>query len=164
MFAWRNIPPRWLHAAFSHRCAPAQYTPPDTANGCSPTGPSRGAHSRARLSVAGQCSACCGRTSMTGTARATRDEARRRLAWTQEWLIEERFFTLSASCSGRASRSVAARQRPRRRRRSTYTGDPSPLAIGLFHGLVIWSGDILTIYALVSFALVMFGRQAPNER
>jgi uncharacterized protein len=37
------------------------------------------------------------------------------------------------------------------------------LAIGVIHGSLIWSGDILTIYALVSFALVIF-RTASNRQ
>ena len=37
------------------------------------------------------------------------------------------------------------------------------LAIGLIHGLLIWRGDILTLYALVSFSLLLFRDATPRQ-
>jgi len=87
------------------------------------------------------------------------------LSWTQQWLIEERFFTLLCFLFGAGFAIQLLRAEDRGMDvKSTYTRrSVSLLAIGLFHGLVIWSGDILTIYALVSFALVMF-RTASAKR
>jgi len=87
------------------------------------------------------------------------------LAWTQQWLVEERFFTLLCFLFGAGFAIQLLRAGDRGVDvKSTYTRrSVSLLAIGLFHGLVIWSGDILTIYALVSFALVMF-RTASAKR
>jgi len=38
------------------------------------------------------------------------------------------------------------------------------LGIGLIHGLLIWKGDILTLYALVAFALVLFRDATPRQQ
>ena len=87
------------------------------------------------------------------------------LAWTQEWLIEERFFTLLCFLFGIGFAIQLLRAEDRGVDvKSTYTRrSVALLAIGLFHGLLIWSGDILTIYALVSFALVMFRRMSAKR-
>jgi hypothetical protein len=87
------------------------------------------------------------------------------LSWAQQWLVEERFFTLLCFLFGAGFAIQLLRAEDRGMDvKATYTRrSVSLLAIGLFHGLVIWSGDILTIYALVSFALVMF-RTASAKR
>jgi len=38
------------------------------------------------------------------------------------------------------------------------------LAIGLAHALLVWSGDILTTYALVALLLLLFFRNTPASR
>jgi uncharacterized protein len=38
------------------------------------------------------------------------------------------------------------------------------LAIGLAHGLLLWSGDILLIYALLALPLLLFFRDTPESR
>ena len=38
------------------------------------------------------------------------------------------------------------------------------LAIGLAHALLVWSGDILTTYALVALLLLLFFRDTPQSR
>lgn len=38
------------------------------------------------------------------------------------------------------------------------------LAIGLVHMLLIWSGDVLTLYALIAFALLLLFRNTPQSR
>jgi uncharacterized protein len=82
----------------------------------------------------------------------------RALWWTQNWLLQDRFYSLLIVLFGigfgiqltRAD-SLGADLRNTYYRRSTAL-----LAIGIVHGTLIWHGDILTIYALVAFALVMF--------
>jgi len=80
------------------------------------------------------------------------------LQWTQNWLLESRFYSLLILLFGigfgiqltRAARDGADLRTTYYRRTATL------LAIGVIHGTLIWRGDILTIYALVAFALVMF--------
>jgi uncharacterized protein len=80
------------------------------------------------------------------------------LSWTQDWLLESRFYSLLILLFGigfgiqltRAD-GVATDLRSTYYRRSAAL-----LAIGIVHGTLIWRGDILTIYSLVAFALVMF--------
>ena len=87
------------------------------------------------------------------------------LSWTQTWLLESRFYSLLILLFGigfgiqltRAD-GVATDLRTTYYRRSAVL-----LAIGIVHGTLIWGGDILTIYALVAFALVMF-RTASTRR
>lgn len=45
-----------------------------------------------------------------------------------------------------------------------YRRSAALLAIGIAHGTLIWRADILTIYALVSFALVMFRNLGTRPR
>jgi uncharacterized protein len=80
------------------------------------------------------------------------------LRWTQQWLLETRFYSLLILLFGigfgiqltRANSATADLRGAYYRRTTTL------LAIGIVHGTLIWGGDILTIYALVAFALVMF--------
>lgn len=87
------------------------------------------------------------------------------LSWTQNWLIESRFYSLLILLFGigfgiqltRADALAADLRGAYYRRTATL------LAIGIVHGTLIWRGDILTIYSLVAFALVMF-RTASTRR
>ena len=80
------------------------------------------------------------------------------LKWTHHWLVQDRFYTLLILLFGigfgiqlTRANTVGADLRNTYYRRSAAL-----LAIGIIHGTLIWHGDILTIYALTAFALVMF--------
>jgi len=80
------------------------------------------------------------------------------LGWTQYWLIESRFYALLTILFGigfgiQLTRADSA---GRDVRAMYYRRSAALLAIGVVHGTLIWRGDILTMYALVAFALVMF--------
>ncbi|HEY6830828.1 MAG TPA: DUF418 domain-containing protein [Gemmatimonadaceae bacterium] len=98
----------------------------------------------------------------------TTDEATRFdriLSFSQEWLVESRFYTLLCFLFGigfgiqlmRAAERGSSVQRTYVRRSAAL------LAIGLIHGLLIWRGDILTLYALVSFSLLLFRDATPRQ-
>lgn len=82
----------------------------------------------------------------------------RLLAWTQTWLIESRFYSLLILLFGIGfgMQLTRARVSGTDLRNIYYRRTAALLAIGILHGTLIWRGDILTIYALVAFALVMF--------
>lgn len=82
----------------------------------------------------------------------------RALAWTQGWLLESRFYTLLCILFGVGFgiQLTRAAERGADVKATYYRRSLALLAIGIVHGLVIWNGDILTMYALVAFALVMF--------
>ena len=101
-------------------------------------------------------------------AYGTRDPATRLanvFANVQWYFVEERFFTLLCFLFGAGFAIQLLRAEERGVDvKATYTRRSiALLAIGLIHGLLIWNGDILTMYALVSFALVMF-RTASAKR
>jgi uncharacterized protein len=87
------------------------------------------------------------------------------LSFSQEWLVESRFYTLLCFLFGigfgiqlmRAAERGSSVQRTYMRRSAALLG------IGLIHGLLIWRGDILTLYALVSFALLLFRDATPRQ-
>jgi uncharacterized protein len=87
------------------------------------------------------------------------------LSFSQNWLIESRFYTLLCFLFGigfgiqlmRAAERGTSLQVTYLRRSAAL------LAIGLIHGLLIWHGDILTMYALVSFALLLFRDTTPRQ-
>jgi uncharacterized protein len=87
------------------------------------------------------------------------------LWWTQEWVLESRFYTLLILLFGIGFgiQLLRADSRATDLRNTYYRRSAALLAIGVVHGTLIWSGDILTIYALVAFALVMF-RTASTRR
>lgn len=87
------------------------------------------------------------------------------LAWTQGYLVESRFYTLLCILFGVGFgiQLLRASERGVDLKSTYYRRSAALLAIGVVHGLLIWSGDILTMYALVSFALVMF-RRASTKR
>jgi len=89
----------------------------------------------------------------------------RALSWTQNYLIESRFYSLLIILFGIGFgiQLMRADERGIDVRNTYYRRSAALLAIGIVHGSLIWGGDILTIYALVSFALVMF-RTASNRQ
>ncbi len=90
----------------------------------------------------------------------------RAIGFVQEYFVEGRFFTLLCFLFGigfgiqltRAAQRGVGIQRTYARRSAAL------LAIGLVHALLIWHGDILTSYALVSFALLLFRDVAPKRQ
>ena len=80
------------------------------------------------------------------------------LWWTHRWFFQDRFYSLLILMFGIGFgiQLVRANSRATDMRNTYYRRSATLLAIGIVHGTLIWSGDILTIYALVAFALVMF--------
>jgi uncharacterized protein len=80
------------------------------------------------------------------------------LSWTQHWLLESRFYSLLILLFGIGFgiQLLRAEGLATDLRSTYYRRSAALLAIGIVHGTLIWSGDILTIYSLVAFALVMF--------
>ena len=90
----------------------------------------------------------------------------RAIGFVQEYFVEGRFFILLCFLFGigfgiqltRAAQRGVSIQRTYARRSAAL------LAIGLVHALLIWHGDILTSYALVSFALLLFRDVTPKRQ
>ena len=87
------------------------------------------------------------------------------LAWVQQWMIQDRFYSLLAFLFGvgfgiqlRRAEAVGGNARIMFSRRMLAL-----LAFGLIHGTLIWHGDILTSYALVGFVLVLFSGFLPRR-
>jgi len=80
------------------------------------------------------------------------------LWWVQRWLVQDRFYSLLIILFGIGFgiQLMRADSRGTDLRNTYYRRSATLLAIGIIHGTLIWGGDILTIYALVAFALVMF--------
>ena len=91
----------------------------------------------------------------TVAPRTTADHA---LSWTQTWLVESRFYTLLCLLFGIGFgiQLLRARERGADVRATYWRRSAALLAIGIIHGTLIWNADILTMYALAAFALVMF--------
>ena len=89
----------------------------------------------------------------------------RALAWSQDYLLDSRFYSLLILLFGIGFgiQLVRATSRSIDVRNTYYRRSAVLLVIGVIHGCLIWNGDILTIYALVSFAVVMF-RTATNRQ
>jgi uncharacterized protein len=87
------------------------------------------------------------------------------LSWTQHWLLESRFYSLLILLFGIGFgiQLLRADGLATDLRSTYYRRSAALLVIGIVHGTLIWGGDILTIYALVAFALVMF-RTASTRR
>ncbi len=87
------------------------------------------------------------------------------LWWTQNWLLEERFYSMLGFLFGIgfAIQLTRAEQRGQDVRNLFLRRMAVLLGFGLLHATVIWSGDILTEYALVGFALVPFRRFSPRK-
>jgi len=89
----------------------------------------------------------------------------RAIGFAQENFVESRFFILLCVLFGigfgiqltRAAQRGVSIQTTYMRRSAAL------LAIGLVHLLLIWHGDILTEYALVSFALLLFRDVSPKR-
>jgi uncharacterized protein len=90
----------------------------------------------------------------------------RALSFTQDWFVESRFYTLLLFLFGIGFGIQLTRAAARGASvRTTYLRRSAALlAIGLVHGLFIWSGDILTMYALASFALLLFRDLTPRRQ
>lgn len=84
--------------------------------------------------------------------------ANRALSWTQDWLIQDRFYTLLCLLFGVGFgiQLLRANERGADVRTTYWRRSAALLAIGIIHGTLIWNGDILTMYALAAFMLVMF--------
>jgi uncharacterized protein len=87
------------------------------------------------------------------------------LRWTQDWLIESRFYSMLGFLFGIGFGIQLTRAAQRGQdvaklflRRMTIL-----LVFGVVHGLLIWQGDILHTYALLGFALVLFRRLSPRK-
>jgi uncharacterized protein len=80
------------------------------------------------------------------------------LSWTQDWLLESRFYSLLILLFGIGFgiQLTRANEKSTDLRATYYRRTAALLTIGVVHGTLVWSGDILTIYALVAFALVTF--------
>ncbi len=80
------------------------------------------------------------------------------LSWTQQWLLESRFYSLLILLFGIGFgiQLTRADSKAVDLRSTYYRRTATLLAIGVVHGTLIWHHDILTNYALVAFALVMF--------
>ena len=88
------------------------------------------------------------------------------LSFSQEWLIESRFYTLLCFLFGIGFgiQLMRATERGKSIQLTYMRRSAALLAIGLIHGLLIWRGDILTLYALVSFALLLFRDATPRQQ
>src|SRR5262245_61616133 len=86
------------------------------------------------------------------------------LAWTQDGLIESRFYSLLAFLFGIgfAIQLTRAELRGMDVRAIFCRRMVALLGIGIVHGMLIWRGDILTAYALVGLLLVFFRRLSPR--
>jgi len=87
------------------------------------------------------------------------------LRWTQDWLLESRFYSMLGFLFGIGFAIQLTRAADRGRdvaalflRRMTIL-----LVLGVVHGLLIWFGDILHTYALLGIALVLFRRLSPRK-
>jgi uncharacterized protein len=100
-----------------------------------------------------------------GTAEET-TRFDRILSFSQEWLIESRFYTLLCFLFGIGFgiQLMRAAERGKSLQRTYLRRSAALLGIGLIHGLLIWKGDILTLYALVAFALVLFRDATPRQQ
>ena len=80
------------------------------------------------------------------------------LSWAQENLIESRFYSLLILLFGIGFgiQLLRANSLATDLRNTYYRRTVTLLGIGIIHGTLIWRGDVLTIYALTAFALIMF--------
>ncbi len=90
----------------------------------------------------------------------------RAIGFVQEYFVESRFFILLCFLFGIGFgiQLTRAAQRGVNIQRTYARRSAALLAIGLVHALLIWHGDILTSYALVSFALLLFRDVTPKRQ
>jgi uncharacterized protein len=90
----------------------------------------------------------------------------RALGTAQGFLIESRFYTLLCFLFGIGFgiQLLRAEERGTSVQRTYVRRSLALLAIGLAHALLIWQGDILTMYALASFALLLFRDETPKRQ
>ena len=77
--------------------------------------------------------------------------------------FQQKFYSLFAMLFGASILLVGGEGGDKDRRRILILRLVSLLAIGLFHGFVIWQGDVLHTYAIVGL-LVMWARSWPAKR
>jgi uncharacterized protein len=89
---------------------------------------------------------------------AARTALERGLAFVQKYFVEGRFVTLLSFMFGLgfAIQLMRAEARGRAVRGMYYRRCAALLAIGVVHGTLVWSGDILTTYALLGCVLLLF--------
>lgn len=102
------------------------------------------------------------------TDYGTRDPANamdRGLAWLQYNLISARFLALLSLLFGVGFgiQLLRATERGVDVRTMYYRRSLALMAIGIVHGCLVWWGDILSGYALVAFALVVFRTASPRR-
>ncbi len=97
-----------------------------------------------------------------GTHRSSSDAV---FFWIQEWLIQNRFYTLLAFLFGVGFAIQLIRAEDRGQRIApTYLRRATALfGIGLIHGIVIWDGDILSTYALCGATLLLFRKLSARQ-
>jgi uncharacterized protein len=90
----------------------------------------------------------------------------RALGMAQGYVIESRFYTLLCFLFGIGFgiQLLRAEERGTSVRRTYVRRSLALLVIGLVHALLIWHGDILTMYALASFALLLFRNETPKRQ
>ena len=86
------------------------------------------------------------------------------IRWTQDWLVESRFYSMLGFLFGIgfAIQLTRAAERGQDVRNLFLRRMTALLAFGIVHATLIWHGDILTAYALADFALVTFRRWSPR--
>ena len=84
------------------------------------------------------------------------------LRWTQDWLLEGRFYSMLGFLFGIgfAIQLTRAAQRGHDVRNLFLRRMAALLGIGLVHAMLIWHGDILIVYALAGLLLVLFRRSS----
>ena len=83
--------------------------------------------------------------------------------WVTQVFFQQKFYSLFAMLFGASILLVGGEGGDEERRRILILRLVSLLAIGLFHGLVIWQGDVLNDYAIVGL-LAMWARSWPAKR
>jgi uncharacterized protein len=88
------------------------------------------------------------------------------LDFMHQWFLESRFVTLLCLLFGIgfAIQLTRAAERGAEVRDVYLRRSTTLLAFGLVHALLIWNGDILIMYALASFALLLFRNASPRRQ
>ncbi len=83
--------------------------------------------------------------------------------WVTQVFFQQKFYSMFAMLFGASILMVGGEGGDGERRRILILRLVSLLAIGLFHGLVIWQGDVLNTYAVVGL-LALWARGWPAKR